>query len=98
MSLNDVLKLDQFTALNLEMNPEGEVLIHGELQNTDKSCPSCGEDATKPHQTYEKRVRHLPVMDKPTYLCFERKDWICSCGKVFLERLNFQDLKSQATC
>lgn len=97
MSLNDLLNLDQFNALTLEVTESGEVYIHGELQNTDKTCPSCAKEATKPHQYYEKRVRHLPVMEKPTYLVFERKDWICECGKVFLERLAFQDLKSQYT-
>jgi transposase len=97
MDLNELLEINQFNALNLEVTPEGEVLIHGELQNTDKTCPACGEEAIKPHQYYEKRVRHLPVMEKPTYLAFERKDWICACGKVFLERLDFQDLKSKYT-
>ena len=97
MSLNELINLDQFTALNLEVTGEGDVVIHGELQNTDKTCPRCGKAAQKPHQYYEKRVRHLPMMDKPTYLVFERKDWICSCGKVFLERVNFQDLKRQYT-
>jgi transposase len=97
MELNELLKLDQFNALNMEVTPEGQVLIHGELWNTDKTCPACGKDAIKPHQYYEKRVRHLPMMEQPTYLVFERKDWICTCGKVFLERLNFQDLKSKYT-
>jgi transposase len=97
MSLNDLINLDQFTALTLAATAE-EVLVHGELQNTDKTCPECGKEALKPHQYYERRVRHLPVMERPTYLAFERKDWICECGRVFLERLDFQDLKSQYTC
>lgn len=97
MSLNDLVNLDQFTALTLEVTGEGEVQIHGELKDTDKTCPACGKEANKPHQYYEKRVRHRPMMDKPTYLVFERKDWICECGKVFLERLSFQDLGSKNT-
>lgn len=97
MSLNDLLKLDQMNALSLEVTGEGEVLIHGELIETDKTCPKCKREAHKPHQYYEKRVRHLPMMNQPTYLVFERKDWICRCGKVFLERLRFQELKSQYT-
>jgi transposase len=97
MNLNDLIKLDQFNALNIEVTSADEVLIHGELQNTDKTCPACGKEALKPHQYYERRVRHLPVMNKATYLVFERKDWICACGKVFIERLNFQDLKSKYT-
>ena len=98
MSLNDLINLDQFAALNLEVTGEGEVLIHGELKNTDKTCPECRREALKPHQYYERRVRYLPMRSQATYLVFERKDWICSCGKVFLERINFQDLRSQYTC
>lgn len=96
MSLNDILKLRQFNAITSVVE-NGEVLIHGELRETDKTCPACGKDTRKPHQYYEKRVRHLPFADQPTYLVFERKDYICECGKVFLERLDFQDLRSKYT-
>ena len=97
MSLNDLINLAQFTALNLEVTGEGKVLIYGELKDTDKTCPACGEEAKKPHQYYEKRVRHLSMIGQPTYLVFERKDWICACGKVFLERLSFQELGQKYT-
>lgn len=93
MSINDVLNLRQFLAFSLSVE-NGVVSISGELQDSDKTCPACGKDAQKPHQYYEKRVRHLSFGGLPTYLVFERKDWICSCGKVFLERLEFQDLGS----
>jgi transposase len=96
MSLNDILNLRQFNALSVCVE-HGEVLIHGELQETDKTCPACGKEAQKPHQYYEKRVRHLAFANQPTYLVFERKDWICACGKVFLERLSFQDLRAKCT-
>lgn len=96
MSLNEILKLRQFNALSLS-SEKGEVVIYGELQETDKTCPACGKEAEKPHQYYRKRVRHLPFAEQPTYLVFERKDWICACGKVFLERLEFQDLHSKYT-
>src|SRR5579884_3589078 len=96
MSLNDVVDLPQFEAR--EILKEGdEVFIRGELKNTDKTCPACEKEAKKPHQYYEKRVRHVPYGNKPTYLVFERKDWICECGKVFLERLEFQELYSHYT-
>jgi transposase len=97
MSLNDALKIDQFNAEHLDATSE-EVFIYGQLQNTDKTCPECGQEALKPHQYYQKRVRHLPMLNLPTYLVFERKDWICGCGKVFLERLDFQDIRSTFTC
>lgn len=96
MSLNDVIGLPQFEAEQI-LKEGDEVFIHGKLQNTDKTCPSCGSEALKPHQYYQKKVRHLPFGNLPTYLVFERKDWICGCGKVFLERLDFQELYAHYT-
>jgi transposase len=96
MDINDILRIPQFLATNLSCTNE-IVTIYGELQNTDKTCPSCGKEAEKPHQYYEKEVRHLSFCNLPTYLCFQRKDFICECGKVFLERLDFQDLYSKYT-
>jgi transposase len=96
MSLNDILKLRQFNALTSDVE-NGTVLIHGELRETDKTCPKCSKTAVKPHQYYEKRVRHQSFAEQPTYLVFERKDYICECGKVFLERLEFQPLGAKCT-
>lgn len=96
MSLTEALKIRQFRAESLEVKEE-RVLIYGELEDTGKTCPKCGKEAQKPHQYYSKRVRHIPMFEKPTYLVFERKDWRCECGKVFLERLEFQDLRSDYT-
>ena len=97
MDLNKILQIRQFSASNADFTLEGTVVIYGELQETDKTCPKCGEKAHRPHQYYEKRVRHLPILGNPTYLVFQRKDFICDCGKVFLERLEFQDLKRRCT-
>ena len=96
IEIDAVIGLLQFKAKRIEKE-DGGVYIHGELQDTDKTCPKCGEEALKPHQYYEKKVRHLPFANQPTYLVFERKDWICGCGKVFLERLDFQDLYAHYT-
>src|SRR5260370_40326793 len=96
MSLNDVIEISQFTAVSIRKE-NSEVFIHGELKKTDRTCPSCGREALKPHQNYQKKVRHLPFANQPTYLVFERKDWICECGKVFLERLDFQELYAHYT-
>jgi transposase len=96
MSLNEALGIKQFNASHFEVK-EGEVLIYGKLEQTGKTCPKCCKEALKPHQYYQKRVRHIPMFNLPTWLVFDRKDWICGCGKVFLERLEFQDLRSDYT-
>jgi len=96
MDLNQLLKIKQFKGTRLE-EVAGEITFFGELVETEKSCPACNKEACKPHQYYQKRIRHLSVFNKPTYLAFTRKLLRCECGKLFLERLDFADLHRHYT-
>lgn len=97
MELNDILKLRQFNYLSLEVNAR-EVLLRGELQEAGKACPDCGNEETKPHQYYEKKVRHLSILNQPTYLCFVHTLQRClSCGRCFMEKLDFMRSQRQYT-
>lgn len=96
MDLNICLKLPQFSALRLK-EEEGAVYIEGALQNTDKACTECGKEQVKAHQYYRKTVRHLPILEHPTYLVFKQTNWCCqSCGNTFLEQVDF--LENQRHC
>lgn len=89
MDVNKILKMKQFKAIDLE-EENGEVLIFGELKDTEKTCPNCGKEAIKPHQYYKRKVRTVPFFNKPTYLIFTHTAYLCpTCGKRFLERMNF---------
>lgn len=89
MDVNKILKIKQFKAIDLE-EENGEVLIFGELKNTEKTCPHCNTLAIKPHQYHKKRVRTVPFNAKPTYLMFTHIAYLCpSCGRRFLERVEF---------
>lgn len=97
MDLNEILEIPQFKGIELEKEA-GEITIIGELQNTDKSCPDCKKEAVKPHQYYKKRVRTLPLSNKPTYLSFIHTNYLClSCGRTYLERIDFVDRQRQYT-
>jgi len=89
MNVNKILKIRQFKAIDLE-EENGEVLIFGELKNTEKTCPHCNTLAIKPHQYHKKKVRTAPFDTKPTYLIFTHTAYLCtSCRRRFLERVEF---------
>lgn len=96
MELNELLRIKQFKGLRLE-EEAGEVTIYGELAETDKTCPACKKETCKPHQYYQKRIRHLSVFNQPTYLAYTQTLMRCECGKLFLERLSFADLHRHYT-
>jgi transposase len=89
MELNKILKIRQFRACEVEER-NGEILIFGELQETQKTCPHCNTLAIKPHQYYQKRLRSVPFNAIPTYLVFTHKHYRCNaCGRRFMERTEF---------
>jgi transposase len=89
MRVDEILKISQFKAKDHSVT-NGEVLIFGELQNTDKTCPCCNTFAIKPHQYHQKKLRTLSFNGMPTYLVFIHTAFLCTtCGKRFLERTEF---------
>lgn len=89
MDVNKILQIRQFKAKDLD-EKNGEVLIFGELKETEKTCPHCNTLATKPHQYHQRKVRTSPFDTKPTYLIFTITAYLCpSCGRRFIERVDF---------
>lgn len=89
MDINKILKIRQFEAREIE-EENGEVLIFGELRETEKHCPDCRTLAIKPHQYCQKKLRSVPFYGKATYLIFTHKSYLCNvCGRRFLERTEF---------
>lgn len=89
MDINKILQIRQFEALEVE-EENGEILIFGELKNTEKTCPNCNTPAIKPHQYGQRKLRSVPFNGKATYLIFTHKSYLCNvCGRRFLERTDF---------
>ncbi|GEM_PF-1584987 len=89
MDINKILKIRQFRACEVEER-DGEILISGELKDSEKHCPHCKTLAIKPYQYNQKRLRTIPFNGKPTYLVFIHRSYLCNaCGRKFLERTNF---------
>ena len=97
MDVNKVLKLKQFKALDLE-EKNGEILLKGELQETNKSCPNCKKEGEKPHQYEKRKMRTTPLNGQFTYLVFTVKAYLCTnCRHRFLERGDFYEKHQRHT-
>lgn len=97
MDINKILKIKQFRAYEVEER-NGEILIFGELKDTQKTCPHCKTLAIKPHQYYQKRLRSVPFNGMPTYLVFtHRYYWCNTCRRKFLERTIFFEKQRRYT-
>lgn len=89
MNIDEILEIKQFKTIELKKE-NNEIIIIGEIVNSEKTCPSCNKIAIKPHQYHKRKVRTIPFNKKPTYLAFKQTAYLCpSCGKRFLERINF---------
>ena len=89
MDIDELLGIRQFKGLRIEKQGT-EVLVFGELVDTEKTCPDCGKGDIKGHQYYQKKVRHLSLFNQPTYLSFTHTLYRClSCQRLFMERLGF---------
>lgn len=89
MDINKILQIKQFKACEVEER-NGEILIFGELKETEKTCLHCRTVAIKPHQYYERKLRSVPFNGKPTYLVFIHTHYRCNaCGRRVIERTEF---------
>ena len=97
MDINIILQIRQFRACEVEER-NGEIIISGELKDSEKHCPHCNTLAIKPHQYRQKRLRTIPFNGKPTYLIFTHRSYLCDrCGRKFLERTDFFEKQRRYT-
>lgn len=61
-----------------------EILIWVEPTDTSGKCHCCGKNITKYHaRDRERKIRHMPVFGKPTYIIYKAKRYYCDdCGKA----------------
>lgn len=63
-----------FDIQSLEIVPQlidadGNIVLKVRSKNDHSTCHQCGKPATKPNgQAPTRRIRHLPIFDKPVYL------------------------------
>jgi transposase len=97
MNINEVLEISQFKAEEVE-KINNEIIISGEIINTKKICPTCGEESNKVNQYYTRMVRSLPIHGKQVYLRFTEKILKCNtCNKTFTEKVDFVERSQRFT-
>ncbi len=54
------------------------IFIYGQTEETSVGCHICGKETARFHgYDKERKVRHLPIMNKQTYLIYQPKRYIC---------------------
>ena len=67
---------------------EHEINIYGETTEGFGRCHSCQKKITKRHaRDRERRLRHLPILGKPTYIIYHAHRYFCEdySGPQFLD-------------
>lgn len=82
----------------VDFTPQGEILIMVTSMVEGTRCHRCGQEI-KDSYGYgrELKLRHLPILGKPTYLCIRPKRYICrSCSDhpTTTQQLAWYDLRS----
>ncbi|WP_188624735.1 transposase family protein, partial [Caldalkalibacillus thermarum] len=81
------LGLPEFTVLKQEIT-ENKVVIQVETMDPPERCPYCGFQELKKHDQRLRRVRDLPIHNRPVYLIIQLKRWHCTnCQEIFDEHL-----------
>lgn len=76
-----------------------EILFWIELTDTCGCCHACGKEINKYHgQDRERKLRHLPILGKPTYIIYKAKRYFCDdCNRASTVTGNWHKRNSQYT-
>lgn len=88
--ITQIINFPGFKATNYHFITENELLIELENKQTSATCPHCGKNTSKVHQSHRHRVRGIPVSSFDVFLNVNRRQFRCqNCQKVFSEELSF---------
>ncbi|MBB6448033.1 transposase family protein [Bacillus benzoevorans] len=92
--MHEILQpLDQhLKLLNLNQDANGLTFVF-KLETKSASCPNCGNLSQRPHCSYVRVVRDIPIQDKEVTMIIHLHKWFCDnvdCStKIFTERLTW---------
>lgn len=80
---------------------ENTLLLTVKSTQTSAPCPSCFRICSRIHSQYTRKVRDLPISDKPVELLILTKRWFCDHSdckvKIFTERFDWLSPKGRRT-
>ena len=78
MEIADLIDLSNIKVTSVIRNANGHLHIRVETTESSVACRSCGKQITKRHGCdRERKLRHLPVFDNPTYIIYTPHRYIC---------------------
>jgi len=78
MEIADLIDLSNIKVTSVIRNANGHLYIRVETTESSVVCRGCGKQITKRHGCdRERKLRHLPVFDNPTYIIYTPHRYIC---------------------
>lgn len=78
MDLSDLINLPDTKVTTVSKEKYNELYITIETTEQSTDCRLCGKELKKRHSSDKQRkVRHLPVFGKPTYIIYKPHRYIC---------------------
>ena len=84
--IRKIFDLPEYFVITECEESEGIITIHITLERTAHHCPHCNVLTDKVHDYRKQRIQHAVVNNRPVYLLFKRRRYVCpNCGKRFYE-------------
>lgn len=83
-----ILGLQDAEIKNVE-NSEKVLKITIRLKRKKQKCPCCGQYTDKIHDYRKQEVKDSPTFGSKTVIIYEKRRYVCACGKRFAEKNNF---------
>jgi transposase len=86
--IEKILGLQDAEVKNVENN-DNITVITFRLKRKAHKCPCCGQMTDKIHDYREQVVKDAPVFGSDCQLIYEKRRYVCKCGKRFAEQNSF---------
>lgn len=86
--IEKILGLQDAEVKNVENN-DNKTVITFRLKRKAHKCPCCGQMTDRIHDYREQVVKDAPVFGSDCHLIYEKRRYVCKCGKRFAEQNSF---------
>lgn len=95
-SSSDILHLSSFypkdSVITKVIESENQIDVYLKSKTHEQDCPACGQNSSKFHSTYKRKLQDLPILGKATYVYLTAYQYECenqNCSQhIFCEELN----------
>ena len=84
-----LLGMQDVEVKNIENKDKNIVNITLRLKRKPHKCPCCGNMTNKIHDYRKQNIKDIPMFGNNTIITLEKRRYACSCGKRFIEKVDF---------